>query len=151
MCSMPLFCGSEHIQESGLSLSRLHHIVEATAPVNVKNKKEKQSLDPLWTVGYSKFSLHKICCSLSLQLQAEVAYTLTKKEDISLLYFTICIILCEARGLTNEHIIIRRARAVPLTLCITLTSTVFCIECIDLYLLTQGRAGKWIGEKVEGR
>ncbi len=45
-CSMQLYSVSESIKGSagvGLSLSQLHHIVEATSPV--RNKKEEQDSD----------------------------------------------------------------------------------------------------------
>ncbi len=68
----------EAIKESageGVLLSRLQHIAEAKSPV--RSKKEEQEADhsyPLWTVNYSSFSRHMICCALAVHSTSQVPY-----------------------------------------------------------------------------
>jgi hypothetical protein len=59
----------------GVLLSQLQHIAEVTSPV--RSKKEEQEADhsyPLWTVSYSSFSRHMICCALSVHSTSQVPY-----------------------------------------------------------------------------
>ncbi len=85
----------------GLSQSATEHCRGNIFCKVQERRTRSRSLYPLWTVSYSTFSCHKICCAFSVYLKKyrQRFYTLTTKEVISLLCFFIYIIFMSGQGL----------------------------------------------------
>jgi hypothetical protein len=98
MCSMPWIRAYKRECWSRLSLSQLHHIVQAKAPVKNKKLITLSIVNSKLVHIFLSKDLLCIVCTFNTLVLAEVVYTLTTKEAILLLCFTIYIIIMSGHG-----------------------------------------------------